>query len=312
MWWIAAIAWAGTVDRLAAVVDDRPIAWSEIYDLGGPFIEQRCGQAHDGGKCRRQAELEVLDALIQRSLVNGELSRLGLDVKPDDIEKSLDKVAAQYGLPDRDALRVEVEKSGLAWEDYKVQLGDQLREMKFQESVIRPRVSITDAEVRDTYTKLAAKAGSGSEREIEAFAVAVPKDADAAARQKLVDELSAVAADINAGKLDWLTTVKARDLGPYAERNGQMGTFKQGELQPSLEAAIAPLSPGQVGTPVDLGNVIVVPKLVSAKSESIQAFEAVEPQIRQKVFEDKSADELQQWYQQARKRASVKILLETP
>jgi peptidyl-prolyl cis-trans isomerase SurA len=311
-WWIAAMASAATVDRLAAVVDDHPIALSEIYDLGGPFVDQRCGAATDGGRCRRQAELEVLDALIQRALMNGELTRLGLDVKSEEIERSIERVAAQYGLPDAKALRAEVEKSGTTWEDYKVQLGDQLREMKFQEQVIRPRVSITEAEVRALYSTLVGQTGAATEREIEAFAVSVPAETTAEGRAALARHLSEVIAEINAGRTDWLTTVKARDMGPYAARDGKMGTFKAGELQPALEAAVSTLQPGQVGQPVDLGAVLVVPKLVSQRSDAVEPFEKVEPQLRQKVYEQKGDDEVAQWYQQARRRAAVQILLELP
>ena len=33
---------AELVDRIAAVVDDQPLALSEVYDLGGTFVSERC------------------------------------------------------------------------------------------------------------------------------------------------------------------------------------------------------------------------------------------------------------------------------
>jgi hypothetical protein len=40
-------------------------------------------------------------------------------------------------------------------------------------------------------------------------------------------------------------------------------------------------------------------------------FEQVEPQLRERVFAEKIEDEVEQWYQQTRRQASVRVLLGT-
>ena len=42
LWLWLASADATTLDRVAATVNEDVIALSEIYELGGEFIEQRC------------------------------------------------------------------------------------------------------------------------------------------------------------------------------------------------------------------------------------------------------------------------------
>jgi peptidyl-prolyl cis-trans isomerase SurA len=96
--------------------------------------------------------MEVLDTLIQTELVSQEMSRLGLDVTQDDLEATIDDIARQNGLT-RDQLRREVERSGLAWSLYREQLMEQLRSMRFGQSILAPRVTVAEQDLRDLYDR---------------------------------------------------------------------------------------------------------------------------------------------------------------
>ena len=61
--WIGA-AQAAFTDGIAAIVNDEVIAVSEVYELGGEFIVQRCPGVD--AACAHKAELEILDTLIQQ------------------------------------------------------------------------------------------------------------------------------------------------------------------------------------------------------------------------------------------------------
>lgn len=306
--WVAPV-WATPVDRVAAVVGDDVIAWSEIYDVGGEFIEQRCPVDDAKGSCRRTAELEVLDALIRNALIQQKLAELGYATTSDEVDHAIDRVALDYGLPDREALRVEVEKAGVAWEDYRAQLRDQIQQLKFTENVIRPRVTVTDAEVEDLYRRMAREVTGATQLALQGFFVGVGELTPEARAAKLT-EIQGVIADLRAGKRDWVTTVVQLDTGPYGAKNGEMGTFAKGQLAPAVEAAVwdAPVD-SYVG-PIDLGpGVLVVRVMGRSASSDIQPLEAVREQLRAKLVEDRLEDEVIQWYQQTRRHAAVKVLL---
>lgn len=307
------LASAGTVDRVAAVVGDEVIAWSEIYDTGGEFISERCGATDDArGSCRRGAELEVLDALIRGALIKQELIRLGIGTTPDEVDRAIDRVARDYGLEDRDALRREVDKAGVGWDDYRNQLEDQIQQVKFTENVIRPRVTVTDAEVEDLYKRMSRDVVGASTIALQGFFVALPADLPAEERAAKLAGLHRVVSELRDGKRDWMTTLVELDAGPYAARNGEMGTFGRGQLSPAVEAAVFDAPVGAYGDPVDLGPGALVVKLVSRSATSdIQPLEAVKEQLRAKIVEGRLGDEVTQWYQQTRRHAAIKILLET-
>lgn len=310
MFLFALTAQAAMVDKIAAVVDDEVIVLSDVYDLGGPFIQQRCETSEEA--CVREAELEVLDSLILRALVEGELIRLGLQVTSEEIDRAIDQIARENGLDDRETLRVEIERSGMGWETYREQLQEQLRQMKFTENIIRPRVSVSEDEVRDLYNRKTSALATLPSVELEALTVAIPADADDAARQLMVDEVVAVAAALNAQERDWQETILELDTGPFKARQGRMGTFEMAELNPALAAPVDATEAGQVSAPVVVGQLIYLLKVVKRSGGGVLPFAEAADGLRSAVYEEKISEEVEQWHQQARRRASVRVLLEVP
>lgn len=304
-----AFASAGVVDRVAAVVGQDVVTLSEVYDLGGPFIEQKC-QASLDPTCGGKAELEVLDALIQRALMRQELQRLELTISAEDIDRGVDAMARQYGLADREQLRTQVQAEGLEWETFREQVHEQLQQMKFIENVIRPRITVTKNEIVDLYQRAARDYSGPAAAELEAFALTIPEDLDEAGRVAMFERAMAVVEDLNGGRREWLATIKELDSGTYAPRDGKMGTFKKGELNPSFDAMVFSTPVGQVGRPLQVGNALLIVKVVALREADVKPLEEIEAQLREQVFEAKTEEAVAQWYQQALRKASVKILLE--
>ena len=144
---------AEVVDRVAAVVNDEVITLSDIYVLGESFIESNVAGAPDPDTVRRTLELEVLDALILRTLIAQEIERLGLGVTEVELDRTVDDIARRNAL-DRGSLRREVERGGMPWEAYLEELRENLRQMKFNQAVIRPRIAVNEDELLDAYRRM--------------------------------------------------------------------------------------------------------------------------------------------------------------
>ena len=72
-------ALAASVDRVAAVVNDKVITLSQVYELGRPYIERLA--AGGSSSDRRAAELQVLDQQIRELLIEQEMDRLKIQVE---------------------------------------------------------------------------------------------------------------------------------------------------------------------------------------------------------------------------------------
>jgi len=301
---------AATVDRIAAVVDDEVITLSEVYDLGGPYMEQACpGQVP---QCVSAAESEVLDSLIRRSLIRQELSGLGLQVTASDVDAAIDRTVREYQLEDRAALRAEVERAGKRWDTYREELFEFLRTQNFQGRVLAPRVSITDDELRDLYTRQSRREVK-QEVVLQALGINIPDGIADEELGQMVDQAKALVAAINAGAVPWSDAVRDYDGADLANIFGGK-PWKKGVLVEALdEAVFSPeVVPGTVIGPVPVGTVLAIVRLEDRRTAEgdVLPFEDVKEELRNQMFQEKLQEAEEEWYQRARRQASIMVKLE--
>ncbi|MFZ5477791.1 MAG: peptidylprolyl isomerase [Myxococcota bacterium] len=290
------------IDRVAAVVNDEVVTLGEVYDFGGAYVAEEVARAGEG--VRGQAEREVLERLVERRLVAQEMQKLKLELTDQDLERSIDDIARRNGM-DRDGLRVEVERSGMGWDQYRAELRENLRDMKFAQAILRPRITITDDELRDAY--LRATADSPTVSHVLAIFLAYPKGADEAAKAAVRETATRIRGEAVAGA-DFAALARAHDQGPFGAQNGEMGTFGKGELVGDLDAAVQNTAVGDVSAPVEVGQGVFLLKVVERSSRGGD-FEAMREELADQVFATRLEDEKERWFQQARRQAAVKVLL---
>lgn len=301
---------AGVVDRVAAVVNDDVIVLSEVYDLGGDYIEQKTEAGAGTAASRRAAELEVVESLVQRRLISQEITRLGLDVTDLEMDRTIDDIASRNGM-DRDTLRAEVEKTGLPWSEYKTELRENLRQMKFNEAVIRPRIAVDEDELLDAYKRLINSAERPIVADLGAIFLTVPVDAGDAGRATIRQMALATKARIEGGE-DFAAVAAEVDQGPYGAQGGKMGSYKQGELVGTLDDVAFSLETGQTSDPVDTPQGIFLLHAFSVEREGAAEFDDVRDKLFDQVYSERIESEVDQWYNGARRQAAVLIKLESP
>ncbi|MFH1463268.1 MAG: peptidylprolyl isomerase [Pseudomonadota bacterium] len=294
------------VDRIAAVVNNDVITWSEVYDLGGQHIEERLAAGQGGS--RRSLEIEVLDALIGQKLVEQEIERLDLDVTDQDRERALSDIARQNGI-ERDRLQAEVESSGLPWSEYLQQLDQNLRDMKFNQQVLAPRIVIREDELRDAYRRNLDSLAGPERAHLRAILLPFPEGADDAAREAVLAQAHALRAEVGAGAA-FADLCVERSAEPYASRGCELGTFRQGELVGDLDRAAFSVPAGAVAEPVVAPQGVFLVLVEERSRPPAPEYEQVEQQLRGRLTEARYQEAREQWLVQARRRVAVKVLLE--
>ena len=308
---VIALATSGAVvDRIAAVVNDDVITLSEVYELGGDFIEKAVEDASGNPARRREAEIEVLDSLIKRHLISQEISKLGLDVTDVELDRTVDDIARRNGL-ERDQLRLEVEKSGMPWQQYRSELKENLRQAKFTQAVIQPRINVNEDELLDAYNRAVASGARPQLADLGAIFLAFPPDADEAAKAERRATAAKIQEEFAAGK-PFAELAAQYDQGPYGPNGGKMGTYKQGELVAELDGPAFSTPVGSLTPPIETSQGIFLLTVFQLTSEPPQSYEAMKESLTQQVYADRIEDETDQWYRQARRRAAVLVKLETP
>ena len=313
-WSIAHAAESVIADRIAAVVNEEVIALSEVYEIGREFVSQQCPASEAGADeaCVKNVEIEILDALIRRALMRQELSRLQLDVTAEDVDQAIDRTVQQYQLPDRQALREEVERSGKRWDQYREELLEFLRTQAFQGRILGPRVTITEDEVRDLYQRTSRQVTTPAVK-LSGLGLASAPGASPEEQEEVEAQATALVASLNAGEIGWPEAIERYDAGLASMFADQ--TFEPGDLVPPIAAVVfvpdAPmeitLPPVRMSSPTGADVWFVLRIDEKTISSDVAPYEEVKPQLEQQVLNDKLGDAEEEWYQRARREAAVDV-----
>lgn len=301
----------GVMDKIAAVVDDEVIALSEVYELGGDFVDQSCPPSPMlGTRCVIDAELEILDVLIKRSLIKGELDELRLTVGAVEIDQAIDQIARDNGLGDRSALRTEIEKTGLAWQAYRQQIREELQVQRFQQRVLFPRVSVAEDEVRDLYDRTARGERIPTVR-VDAIGIVLPPEAQDVA----LEQTNQLIAALNDGSMSWDEAKEKYDGAGVNQALGD-GLYKKGQLTPQLDAVVFDEERAPVGKflePIQVGNVLMIARVTERQVQNadVKPFAEVAPTLRNQLTQVKLQEAEEAWYQRKRRESAIRILLES-
>ncbi len=298
---------AAPVDRIAAVVNDEVVTLSEVYELGREFIETR-SQGADLAE-RRSAELEVLDSLIRRRLVEQAVEELQIDATNEDVDRAIGDIARRNGV-DTESLRKEIERSGVSWQGYRDEIQEVIREQKFTQMLIRPRIVENEDEIRSAYQQMLAGSDQPVRAELGAIFIAYPADATAAAKAAVVARSKAARSRILKGE-SFASVSADVDEGPYGANGGVLGTFVEGELVADLNGPAFAVEAGETTEPVSTAQGVFLLHVFKREKVPVRAYEEVRDEIAAKVFEGRIEREKDAWYQQARREAAVVIKLET-
>lgn len=290
------------LDRVAAVVNDDVVTLTELYDFGGAYVGQVVGAEGEGA--RVAAEAQVLERLLERRLVEQEMRALKLDLTEPEIDRSIAEIAERNGL-DVDGLRAEVERSGMRWDQYRSELKESLRDMKFAQAVIRPRVNITPDELRDAWLRSSPTAGAAAR--VQALVLQFPPGATDAQKEEVVARARALREQSNGGA-DFAALARENDQGPFGEHGGEMGTFQPGELVAELDAVVVGGEVGKVAEPIVIGEGVYLLR-VAERIAGPNDFESRKDELAEQVFQSRVEAERERWYQEARRRASIRVLL---
>ncbi len=300
------LAQAAVVDRVAAVVDNEVVTLSEVYQLGRTFIEERVRTAENSSVERRAAELEVLDSIIRRRLITQYLLQVSMDVTDEHVERAIDDVARRHGV-ERQALRAEVERSGVTWGAYREEIREALRDQSFGQ-LIRGRVVENEDQIRDAYRRMQDGADNPMVVDLGAIFLSNAAFKDAASALAKATEIRAL---LDGGESFAALSAKF-DQGPYGANGGAMGTYREGELVDELDKPVFAMNIGEITQPIATDQGVFLLELRKRDKEPLRPYEEVREDIAQRIYQGQIEQEKDTWYQQQRRKSAVEIRLEEP
>jgi foldase protein PrsA len=263
----------------------------------------------------------LADAIMLRQAARKE----GIKVSNADLSAEKDKQIEQMvsqRFPDKRSLVRFLKKEGKSLDQYKAEmrkeafadsegLREQVARQKLQKA-IEDKVTMTDADVADSYSEVKAshilidpKKEAAAAQAGQKDAKAAPADGDALAKKKADDLLAQIQKGADFAKL---ATENSTDPGSAA-KGGDLGWFKKGMMVPEFDTEAFKLQPGQVSSaPVksDFGYHII--KVTARRQNLPKDFNTNKATYKEQALQEKKSRAWQEFQQQLKKDAKIEIV----
>lgn len=311
------------VERIVAVVGERPILLSELRSRARPFLVQ-IAQRVPAGPQQTAAESQTLKDLLGK-MVEEELEQQAADkakirVTEAEIDAAFKNIAASQQLTVEQLVREAADRSGLERSEYRDEIRRQLLEGKLLQLRVKGRVRVTEEDLKNAYIRAIRDERKLREYHPEWLVLRIyPGSSDEAVAQRkaLADQIVTRArAGEDFAKLakqfsdDSATRELGGDLGIRAMAGSPSALSGQRPVMaPKLESALAQLDAGQISAPIRAGDALIILRLRSRQPSRYTTYEAAKPEMMQRMQGEIMTRAKDKWLVELKRQIHVDVRL---
>jgi peptidyl-prolyl cis-trans isomerase SurA len=321
---VAALGWSSSagaliVERVVAVIGERPVLWTELVHRAAATRMQIRMQTHDANVIAVQEQemfKELLDRMIDDRLEEQQADRAHISVSSEEIDRGISNIAAQAQSQQGRAVSVqdvlaEVHRRGMTDQDFRDEIRRQILEGKLIELRVRPRVRVTDQDAHAAYQHWVQELKEKQPVDVRTLPLRVPApatqrqiDARMALAQELVEKVRS-GADFCQIVTQYSDDVSTRDTC------GSRGPQPFTSLLPPIQDAVRATKPGSVSDPIPVhtGQDDAIVILMNGGESRTPPFEQVKNEMEQQALLEALERARKQWLKDLRRKVYIDVRL---
>ncbi|MFQ5736319.1 MAG: SurA N-terminal domain-containing protein [Thermodesulfobacteriota bacterium] len=290
---------AEVVDRIVAIINESIITLSELNAATAVAVD-RLGV--EGGKDPKKAEEikgKILDSLIEQKLVKQASDKAGIDVSEREIDNAIEDVKKQNRMT-QETLLLALARSGLTYKEYREQMKEQIRQVKYIDKEFRSKISIQKEDLEDYYRQNLDEFMGPASYRINMIYIS-GEDPDRLKLKRGIVESALARGD------DFRDIAGHYSEGPAASMGGDLGYMRSGEMNEKIEAEAARLAPGGVSGPIEMEGGVYYIQVVDTIAAAPRPFADVKNKIYSKLFKKIMDERFNFWLEEVKKYAHIEI-----
>ncbi len=301
---------ASIVERVVAVVGDRPILLTDLRRRGRPFLYRiLAGTPSTVQQAAAETEMfrELLNRMIDDRLEEQAADKAHLAVTQDEVDSALRNIANGGKIPVTELLS-EARKQGLTEQDYRDEIRRQVLEGKLVQLRVRGRVRVTEQDARAAYGHLIRQMGEKAPVDIRIIALRLLPGSSPQAiqtREALAQQIVTYARE--GQDFCELVTQYSDDIETQ-KTCGSGGPRALTDLVPAVQEAVKTMKNGEIANPIRYGNdAILVVQLV--KESKLPTYDEVKDQMAERAYGEAMERQRKLWLLELRRGVYVDVRL---
>jgi peptidyl-prolyl cis-trans isomerase SurA len=304
------------VERIVAVVGERPILLSELRHRARPRLVRVAMQALEAGVPPESIPMQLaaaepkqmrdtLDEMIDERLMEQQADRAHLSVSIEEVDRGIANKAQQLGVTEKELWK-RAHAQGYTDQDYRDEVRRQLLEGKLLQLRLAGRIHITEADARATYDRVLRQVAESGPVDLEVLSMRIPPSAGAIeAKEALAQDL------VQRGRNgeSWCDLIKQySDDTETRMRCGSKGAVSAASIIPVARKMLLTMKEGDISDPIRIGDkAIFAFKL--AKRQVVPPYAQVREQMYDQATEEAILHQRELWVKELRRTVYLDVRL---
>ncbi len=297
-----------TIEAIVAIVNDDVITLSD-YKSEQELLYQSLQSQIQGEELENQYKSmrkDLLDKMVTELLLSQEAEKKGINVN-EQLKMMIENIKTENNIGSDQELIQAFTQQGVDFEVWKEENSKMLLRQGVVYSEVGSSIVIDDSEIVNYYKQHPEQYTEPVEYTLQAVYIS----SEGKIGEEIQGKKDEIQGKLDAGE-DFSIVAGEYSEGPEKDSNGDLGSFKRGELAKSLEQAVEGLKAGKLTPWIETPNGWYILKLKDRKESHLKAFDECRGEIEEKLFGERNQQKLQEYLQKLKKRSYIKILISDP
>jgi peptidyl-prolyl cis-trans isomerase SurA len=299
-----------SVDRVVAVVNDAVILNSELMRRVAPMSADLEGVSDQVERKRRKDKLksQVLDEMVSEELIVQAAGESKLEVAAKEVQNALEEIKKQNNLDDNqlaEALRMQ----GYTMAGYRHDVRRQILRMRAINMLVRPRVTVTDDDVRGRYDSTNRRSAAVKRIKLRHILIGLPEHPTEAqladAKRRAADIIEKVR-----GGADFARLAASESADESTKYNGgELGWIERGSIDTEWEVIVFAMNKGELRGPITGPRGLHVFQVTELERNEQKPFAQMKEQLRNEIYRKEMDRQTKLWLDELREKAHIQVKL---
>ncbi|TRZ91477.1 hypothetical protein D4R89_02830 [bacterium] len=305
---VLSLAAGQVVEEIVAVVNEDIITLSQYKEQYDSTVQQMRAalQGEEFDKQLAMLKKEMLNMMITDLLLMQQAKEKNLNVG-EQLKAAVENIKKENNIASDDDLKRGLQQQGIGYDQWLKQLEDNMLKQGVIYSEVDRSIVLDDSEIVGYYKLHPPEFTEPEEYKIRAVYLSTEENAPAALEEKKKE----IGDKVKAGE-PFNVLAKEYSDGPAKESEGDLGTFKKGELDKALELAVSKIKAGETSGWIETKNGWYMLKLEEKKDSRLMTFEEVRKNVEERLYARKKEKKLEEFLKVLREKSYIKILKPNP
>jgi peptidyl-prolyl cis-trans isomerase SurA len=248
----------------------------------------------------------ILPAMIDEILLVQKAKEFGMTEDLDlEANSYVEDLMKQNNIPSLDALKQEMARSGVRYEDYMDNLKRQILVSRIKGAILHQKIKVMSDEVEKYYQEHEAEFTQPEQVELEEIVI-YTKEHD---KGEVERRMQAIAQELAAGQ-SFTELAKNFSEGSTAAQGGNIGLFPVNALAPKVADALKSLQPGQTTGVLEMDFGYQIIRLIKRVDPVKKPLEDVRKDIENRVFQSRLDPVMADYLKELRQQSYIYVFPE--